>query len=165
MKEIEKKVSLENSANSILLKIGDESKKLSPEIVMDMNNHLSKWLKMYDHYIHYAKMYKNFSIKTVKEDLDRQEKEFEFNDDYYRIGENYATFIIHINDKVTDNNKASDVIRKDFKKEFPKYAKYLEFDPEHSFCYIYIKNREVAEKFIIWAYEKYIRDVLKEFNV
>lgn len=165
----EKKVILSNSANGILLELGDESKKLTPEIVVGMKNHLSAWLKFYEHFIHYAKRYKNFSKQSVKEDLDNQEKEFLDEEggslDVYGIGENFATFMSQITDKVTDNNDVEDIIKKDWKEDYPQYADDLEFDAEHSYCYIYTKSREVAEKFTVWAYEKYIKEVLKDFDV
>ncbi len=64
-----------------------------------------------------------------------------------------------------NNAEASEIVKSDWKKQFPYWEKDLEFDPESSFCYVYTKRRDVARAFRWWAYNKYIKHHLEDFKV
>jgi len=82
-------------------------------------------------------------------DIVDEEEEFQ-----YSIGDNYAKFL-----EVSDNNKAAEILKKEYTKEFGQNT--LEFDPESSYCYVYTEDREEAKQFLLFVYEKYIKSYLE----
>jgi len=105
--------------------------------------------------------YKDFETKvdkylTEQEEGQEQAQEYLGQDEKfeYSIGDNYAKYL-----EVSDNNKASRILKKEFTKKFGKNT--LQFDAESSHCYVYTKDKEEAKQFLLFVYEKYIKSYLE----
>jgi hypothetical protein len=160
---------LENSANGVKMILGDASRVLDAKTASSVVAHLEQWLEWYQHWIHQARYYKDYSLENIDKELDQNEKNWEDWDDSsreYSIGDDFASYLgLSTEMGFCDNGKASKIVETDWKKEFPQWEKELTFDAESSFCYVYTKNREVARTFSWWAYNKYIKHHLEDFEV
>lgn len=170
-KQIEEKLTLllENSANGVKMTLGEASRILDAKTIGSVVRHLEAWLEWYQHWIHAAKYYKDYSLEKIDEELNLQEKNWDDWDDSsreYSIGDDFASYLgLSTEMGFCDNGKASKVVEDDWKKEFAQWEKELSFDAESSFCYVYTKNREAAKAFSWWSYNKYIKEHLKDFEV
>jgi len=160
------KLLLENSSNGVMITLGDSSRMLDAKTIRSVVDHFKQWLDWYAHWIHKAKYYKEYSTEKIELDLDRQEKDWDKDDKEYSIGNDFASYLeLYNKNGFCDNGKASDIIEKDWKKEFPHWKDELIFDAESSFCYVYTKNRDAAIEFSWWSYNKYIKHHLVGFEV
>lgn len=168
-KEEQPTLFLENSANGVKMTLGDASRVLDAKTVSSVVAHLEQWLEWYQDWIHKARYYKDYSLEKIDKELDQDEKNWEDWDDStreYSIGDDFASYLgLSTEAGFCDNGKASKIVKSDWEKEFPQWKDELMFDPESSFCYVYTKNREVARTFSWWAYNKYIKHHLEDFEV
>jgi len=162
--ELPKLELLNNSVRGIKISLGDISREFDVEAVQGMISHLKRWLSWREHWIHVLKQYENYSLEKIREELNLEEKDFDDDNNEYRIGDEFSAFIetSSKNGKMADNHQASKIIRKDWDKEFPEHAKDIIIDAEMSYCYIYTKQKDVAEKFLWWSYNKYKKPVIDE---
>lgn len=152
--------------------IGNEEKVLGLKSILILKRHINEWLDWAEHWSHYVNYYKNYNDKTIKKNLDAREKDFEdFKDEYdnvltYEVGNNFAQFmgIAHEHSQMANNNDAGRVVEKMFKKDYPELSKNLNFDSESSYCYIYTEDRNTAEVFLKWSYEKIIKPKIEEIE-
>jgi hypothetical protein len=153
-----------NSVQGIKLTLGDVSREINAEIVQGMISHLKQWLSWREHWIHVLMEYENYSLEKIRKELDLEEKAFDDENNEYRIGDEFSAFLetSSKNGRMADNNQAAKIIRKDWNTEFPEHKKDIEIDPEMSYCYIYTKKKDVAEKFLWWSYNKYKKPVIDE---
>lgn len=154
-----------NSVFGITFSLGSETRTFNLEDIKSISSHLESWLEWEEEWGYTIGFYKDYSLESIKIDLDEQEKGFGEDDgNEYSIGENFAKYLEISSDSGmwSDNHKASKIISKEWAKEFPEYEKDLTFDSEMSFCYVYTKKREVAEKFSWWSYNKYIKPTIDD---
>lgn len=151
-----------NSVRGVMLTLGDTTRELDHETVFRIVQHLNQWLSWREHWTDEIEWYKDYSFSTIKTILDRQEEQFEEDDKEYRIGGEFSSYLgtPSKNGLMADNNQAEKIIENDWKEEFPEHKDDLVFDAEMSYCYIYTKKRDVAEKFMWWSYNKYKKPVI-----
>jgi len=162
--EVPKLELLNNSVQGVKLTLGDVSRELNVESVQGIVSHLKQWLSWREHWVHVLKQYENYSLEKIREELDQEEKDFDDENSEYRIGDEFSAFLetASKNGRMADNHQASKIIKADWKKEFPENEKDIIIDAEMSYCYIYTKNKDVAEKFLWWSYNKYKKPVIDE---
>ena len=109
--------------------------------------------------------YRHFE-DNLDEMLDKMEKDFKRGHREYCVGNNFARFLNTAHEvpraggmKICDNNKASKIIERDYKKEYGENT--LKFDVEMSYCYVYTKDRAEAKRFELFTYNKYIKPQLE----
>ena len=155
---------LSNSFSGVKIELGNQERLMDSKTVIGIVDHLKEWLDWKVEWDHTVGYYKDFSKEKIEKDLNETEKKWEkydepLEDRFYSIGGNYAQYL-----DLRSNNEAEEKIKNDFNIEFPQFNNILEFDVEHSYCYIYTKDREVAEIFTWWTYNKYIKPILDEFK-
>ena len=160
-------ITLEKKANGIEFSLGSETRIMTPKEVQETIEFFEEWQEWYENYIHYARYYKDYSIEKIEEGLKEDDLDIEKGDmEEYSIGSNFASFLqLKTKKGIANNHEVSKIIEDDWKKEFPEFSDKLTFDSEHSYCYVYTKDREVAKKFLWWSYIKYKKEKLKDFIV
>jgi hypothetical protein len=163
------KLLLENSANGVTITLGDSSRMLDSKTIKSVVEHFEQWLDWHAHWIHEANCYKDYSIEKIDSELHEEAERSKMYDDYpieYSVGFDFASYLgISTELGFCNNTEASEIVKADWKKQFPYWEKDLEFDPESNFCYVYTKRRNVARAFRWWSYNKYIKHHLEDFKV
>ena len=153
-----------HSFNDAVFNINGQEKTMNVFELMKMTDMLKGHLKNLSRISWDLYFYDNYDDKRINEILDEDEKNWIGDEkEIYRIGGNYAEFMSMTSDRFYDNHKATKVLKREFKKLYPKNK--LSFDPEMSHCYIYSKNREEAFNFLKFVYDKYIEPYLREWRV
>ena len=160
---------LENqSLLGIRFSIGKESKLLSAKSIQGIKEHLNGWIEYYEFWSHYVNYYSDYGIDKIKEDLDTQEKNHSENFSEYQVGDNFAAFLKELGyESNGGNNEAADEISRRFRKSSERnnyLRRHLIFDPEYSHCYVYAKNREAAEAFLLFVWTDIIEPVITKIK-
>lgn len=140
-----------HSFNKAVFNTGGAPRELTLLELMKLSQMINSHLKACSEMIHYLQYYKDFesNLEEVLKDSFRED------DNEYSIGASFPMFM----DDVKNNDQAAEIIKKEFKEEHGENT--LIFDPEHSHCYVYTKNKEEARKFLLFTYNKYIKPTLE----
>lgn len=151
----------------IEFKIEGKVKKVSILKAAELYSFLGKHLKTCASMMHELDWYNNYEEKLdgrlneIEKEWDDDQREVE-----YECGANYAQYLgtsreVYKGLKMSDNHKASKILKKEFGKLYPDNT--LLFDAESSHCYVYTKNKEEAKTFLLWVYNTYIKPSLKDW--
>ena len=137
---------------------------MDSKTVRGIVDQLKDWLDWKAEWDPTVAYYKDFSKERIEKEFNEIEKDWEkyselFEDRQYSVGENFAKYL-----DLKSNHEVEEKVKNDFSVDFPQFTNMLEFDVGHSYCYVYTKDRKVAESLTWWAYEKYIKPMLDEFK-
>jgi hypothetical protein len=152
-----------NGFEKAVVTLGDNTRELSLLELMRLGEMIKSHLIGCSHMMQPLSYYEDYEnkIDQILEDeynnfltIDQEEEnEFVFN-----VVENFAMYI----EGCQSNHDAKQIVKKDYEKEFPNHT--LEFDAEHSYCYVYTKDMEEAKRFSLFVYRKYIKPVLDKWS-
>ena len=141
---------------------------LSMKDVYELSETLSSYVTRYESWLPYIEYYKDFPKKIEKVltssfmDYDGEVSMKKYVG--YEVGANYALFLGAKTDSgYCNNHEATCIIKKMYRKEYgTDEVKKLNFDSEMSRCYIKIKRKADAKKFLLWVYRTIIKSKMDE---
>lgn len=143
-----------NGFKNAIFNTGAEPRELNLLELANLNQMIRSHIKTCSEMISSLNYFKDFEskIEKVLEDSFREE------DNEYEIGNEFCMYLEN-QGGCSSNNEAAVIIQTDYEKKFGKSS--LLFDPEHSYCYVYSKDKEEARKFLLFTYNKYIKPTLE----
>jgi len=146
-----------NAFENTIFNINGETREFNLIELLEMSDMIKEHLNICSYIAHYLNCYKDYENK-IDSEIDDMELEINSGDiTEFSVGGEFNFFM-----GLSDNNAAAKKIKKDYTEEYGENT--LIFDAEHSYCYVYTKNKAEAKQFQLFTYNNYIKPFLNNWN-